>query len=134
MNRILKMSVLIGCIIAGSSMFADAKTQTVSQPDKSINTVALALKAPSDTVVSITGKLIVIKKKVYLQDSTGKIAIAAPRFQLEVIAEDAGMKVTVTGKVTKSIWSRLGFKDPTLTVANSNSVTETALSKSDVKK
>ncbi|MEI6057124.1 MAG: hypothetical protein WCR55_13840 [Lentisphaerota bacterium] len=133
MSKILKLSAIVCCLIAGSCLMATSKAQ-LAPVDQKINTVALALKAPANTEVSLTGKLVVVKTKVYLQDSTGKILIAAPRFQLEMIAEDSGQNVTATGKITKNIWCRLGFKDPVLTINDSQSVTNNISTDTDLKK
>lgn len=95
MNKLLKISTIICCLISTISMLADfQQTQTIS-------TVAQALTMPNSTTVTLMGKIITdLKHDNYIfQDRTGTIQVTILPKDLENININSNTRVKITADV-----------------------------------
>jgi len=95
MNKVLKLSVAICCLLVGT--YTMAKPGVLEYTEHLIS-VAKAKEVKDGTDVELTGKLIMIDKKYAIQDSTGTINLAF-RYESDEPHDDIGKNVTVTGDV-----------------------------------
>jgi len=117
MNRILKVSAVVCCLMTATYMMADTKTQAPQIPAQPISSVALAKKVPVDTGVELSGKLVVKNKKFSLQDSTGTIILVLPKNTPSSINASVGQNVKITGTIKKGFWAKLKISDPFIKVS-----------------
>ena len=80
------------------------------------DSVSLAKQAPNSTIVILIGKLIVVNKEYYLQDSTDKIELTFFKEELKRAPSKVGQDIEITGRVTKGFWYSIGFKDVSIKV------------------
>jgi len=96
MRSVLKISTCAFLLIAGTCIVALPR---VISSDPKLNTVALVKNAPSETVIDLTGELVVKDGKYFLQDLTGKIELIVQRKILKAINADVGKTVKVAGEI-----------------------------------
>ena len=129
MKQFIKLSVIICFLVVGTCIIAGTNSQA-TQINQSINTIALAKKDASlDKVVSLAGKLVKEGKKIYLQDSTGKIILEIPKKMLKTIEPMINKTVQVTGKTSNILWKN-SIKVQSIEVTHTtNTSTDTGIKK-----
>lgn len=80
------------------------------------DSISLAKKAPDGTVVTLIGKLIVVDKKYFLEDSTAKIELNFSKDELKRVPSKVGQNIIIAGKIIKGFWYSTGFKEVVIKV------------------